>query len=866
MAKLSPMMNQYMQIKENHKKHLLFFRLGDFYELFFDDAILASKELELTLTGRDCGLKERAPMCGIPYHSVDTYIKKLVEKGHKVAICEQLENPATAKGLVSRDVVRVITPGTISESGMLDDARNNYICSINRRDHSFGICFADISTGDVYATEIESENLVLDIINEFERFSPSEILYNMEFVDLTEIAKYMSQQMRCTGELVDEKEYDLERARELALEQFGDHFIESDLPKAPLALASLGVLLQYLRQTQKESVCRIVHLHYYNEHQFMDMDVSARRNLELFHTISGEKKGSLIDVLDRTKTAMGKRLMRKTIEQPLIQVSQISLRQNAVAALLEQTVRRNELNEVLSNIHDMERLMTKVIYGSINPRELKSLSYTMGFLPRIKKLLTSFEDPLLKKINQRISGMEELHDLIESAICSKPPVTLKDGKAIRDGFHDELDELRHIGENSREYISQIEQQQRERTGIKNLKIGFNRVFGYYIEVTKSNLSQVPEDYIRKQTLVGAERYITQELKEYEQKVLTSNERSILLEQEIFAHLRKHVAEQLIPMQNTAESVAVLDILCSFAQIAQERRYVCPQITTDGEIVIKDGRHPVVEAFIDRPFVPNDTQLNQAANKMMIITGPNMAGKSTYMRQVALIVIMAQIGCFVPASFAKISLVDKIFTRIGASDNLAAGRSTFMIEMSEVAGILKNATTKSLVVLDEIGRGTSTFDGMSIAKAVAEYIIRKETLGCKTMFATHYHELTSLEQQLPGVANYNIAVKKRGDDITFLRKIVPGGVDDSYGVAVAKLAGLPEEVICRANEILQELESGASEIKPHAQQEAVTDMPIQVQMEESKEYKAIQKIKDISPDTLTPIEAMNTLFELRKMVE
>lgn len=866
MSKLSPMMQQYMLIKEKHKNHLLFFRLGDFYELFFDDAILVSKELELTLTGKDCGLEERAPMCGIPYHSMDVYVKKLVDKGYKIAVCEQLEDPSTAKGLVSRDVVRVITPGTISESGMLDDSRNNYICSINRRGDSFGICFADISTGSVYVTEILSDNLTLDIINELERFTPSEILYNMEFVDLTEIGKYLSQQMRCTGELIDEKKYDLNKAMQFAIKQFGKESINERLTEAHLALTSLGVLLDYLQQTQKDGIARIVHLHYYNENQFMSLSLVTRHNLELVQTMrSGDKKGSLLSSLDRTKTAMGKRLMRKTIEQPFIQMSQIVMRQNAVSALLEDTVCRNELIDILSNIYDLERLMTKVIYGSVNPREMKSLSYTIGFLPQIKQLLSSFKDSYLSHLNSQIFAMEEIHEAIENTLDEQPPVTLKDGNVIGKGVHQELDELRNIQQNGQKYISKMEQSERERTGIKNLKIKFNRVLGYYIEVTNSFLNQVPENYIRKQTLLGAERYITAELKEYEEKVLTSSERIILLEQEIFTNLRKQVAEQLMPMQSTAEAIAVLDLLCSFAQIAQERHYVRPEIASDGEIIIKDGRHPVIETMTDRPFVPNDTLLDLNSNKMMIITGPNMAGKSTYMRQVALIVILAQIGSFVPASYAKISLVDKIFTRVGASDDLSAGQSTFMVEMSEVAGILKNATTNSLVVLDEIGRGTSTFDGMSIAKAVAEYIINQKSLGCKTLFATHYHELTALEQQLPGVVNYNVAVKKRGDDIIFLRKIVPGGVDDSYGVAVAKLAGLPEEIISRANELLRELESGGESREKSFKSEG-TDLHFSIQMEESKEQKLLQKLKGVSLDALTPIEAMNLLFDLQKLIE
>lgn len=864
-AQLSPMMQQYNKIKESHKDHVLLFRLGDFYEMFFDDAINISKELGLVLTGRDCGVGERAPMCGIPCHSVDDYIKQLLEKGYKVAICEQLEDPENAKGLVSRDVVRVITPGTISESDMLNDDTNNYICSINRKENDFGICFADISTGVVHATEISSDNLVLDIINEIEKFSPSEILYNMDFVDLTEVGKYINTKMRCTGELIDDEEYDLEKAKKLAFDRFGETFTKSPIADFPLALSALGVLLNYLIDTQKDGVLRVVNLNYYSERQFMGLDLSARHSLELVKTMRmGEKKGSLLHTLDRTKTSMGKRLMRKSIEQPLIQKSQILSRQDAVEALFKQPVCRDEIINTLSDVRDLERLMTKVFYNSITPHDMISLCITIGTFPSIKRLLSTFENPLLKKLNNKISDLNEIHSLIENAIDFDAPATLKEGGVIKKGFNDELDELRDITKNGRSYITQMETREKKRTGIKSLKIRFNKVFGYYIEVTKTNLDQVPEDYIRKQTLANSERYFTNELKEYEQKILTADERSLALEHEIYSFVRKSVAEYIIPIQNSAEAVSILDVLCSFAKVSQECNYVRPEIVTDGDIIIRDGRHPVVESFSDRPFVPNDTKLDLTSNKMMVITGPNMAGKSTYMRQIALIVIMAQIGCFVPASYAKISIVDKIFTRIGASDDLAAGQSTFMIEMNEMAGILKFATPNSLVILDEVGRGTSTFDGMSIAKAAAEYIVKEKSLGCKTLFATHYHELTSLEEQLPGVVNYNIAVKKRGDEITFLRKIVRGGVDDSYGVAVAKLAGLPDAVIDRANEILKELES-ESYTKRAETKDIITDIPINLKIEEPNEYKAIQKLKEISTDTLTPIEAMNILFELQKMV-
>lgn len=858
-------MKQYKQIKERHKDHLLFFRLGDFYELFFDDAVLASKELELTLTGRDCGLEERAPMCGVPFHSVDTYIKRLVTKGYKVAICEQTENPAFAKGIVSREVIRVITPGTISEGNMLEEGKNNYICSIYVIKKSFGISFADVSTGMVYTSEFKSSNLVSDIINELQRFSPSEILFNEAFVDLKEVAGYLKSKMQCTGELLEDDTYSISQAKRLVRQQFGKSVQDFGLDDTPLALFSLGALLNYIIETQKEGAKRIVNLSVYNDDQYMSIDLTARRNLELTETMrNGEKKGSLLWVLDRTKTSMGKRLMRKTIEQPLISPAKILKRQAAVGELVEQPVVRGELVTLLSNVYDLERLMTKVIYGTVNPRELKALAYTAKHLPALKEQLAQLHAPLLAELNSRTSDMGQLHDLIENAVADEPPINLKDGGVIKAGFHEELDELRGIRDNGKDFILKLEEQEKARTGIKNLKINYNRVFGYYIEVTKSNLSLVPENYIRKQTLTNCERFITEELKEYEHKVLIANERIIVLEQQLFEELRKFAAEQLYLIQQTAGAVASVDVLCSLASVASDNDYVCPEIAASGELVIKEGRHPVVENVLDAPFVPNDTQLDIANNRMAIITGPNMAGKSTYMRQVALIVLMAQIGSFVPAKYARVSIVDRIFTRVGASDDLSAGQSTFMVEMSEVAHILKHATKNSLVILDEIGRGTSTFDGMSIAKAVVEYIVQTKQLGCKTLFATHYHELTVLEKQLEGVVNYNIVVKKRGDDITFLRKIVRGGADDSYGIAVAKLAGIPNAVVDRANEILAELESGKPVVLP--EEKASSDMTLQISFDDNSSEQALEKIRSADPNTLSPIEALNVLYELKNLVK
>ncbi len=862
--KLSPMMRQYVEIKNGHKNHLLFFRLGDFYELFFDDAILASKELEITLTGKECGLAERAPMCGIPYHSVDIYIKKLINKGFKIAICEQTDKIDSQTKLVKRDVVRIITPGTIFESDMLEDGVNNYICSIFLSGTSFGVCFADVSTGVVHITHIDSSNVSLDIIDELGRFNPSEILYNDEISELEEVGTYLTKQLKCIGELVKSSAYDHDLCAKLIRQQFDK--IPSEVINSELCVKSLGALIAYLKETQKSGVKRLIDLIYYNEHQYMGLDSYARRNLELTKTImTGQKQRSLLWILDKTKTAMGKRLIRKLVEQPLINPVQITRRLDAVEALMKNAMLRDDIVEILSKIYDLERLMTKVIYGSINPRELKALSQTIGEFPNIKNKLELVPNFLLQNINKRIVDMKNVYELLESALVDEPPVNLKDGGVVREGFHSELDEIRNIRENAKEMLLSIEAREREKTGISKLRINYNKVFGYYIEITKSFLDKVPKYYIRKQTLTSSERFITQELKEYEEKILTSSERSIKIEQEIFEELKNVVAKRLAQIQATAKSIAILDVLCSFSAVAQLNRYTKPQISAGSELIIKNGRHPVVEAILDMPFVSNDTTLDCDKNKMMVITGPNMAGKSTYMRQVAIIVLMAQMGSFVPAEFARIGVVDQIFTRIGASDDLTAGKSTFMVEMSEVAQILKNATSKSLVVLDEIGRGTSTFDGMSIAKAVAEHIISQKNLGCKTLFSTHYHELTSLENELCGVLNYNIAVKKRGDDITFLRKIVRGGVDDSYGIAVAKLAGIPQSVIQRANVILKQLEdeSGKNFVENEG---AKRDEPEQMTILNDNEAKVLDILKNISLDTLTPIEAMNILYDARKHLD
>lgn len=869
MANLSPMMQQYLDIKSQHKDHVLFFRLGDFYEMFFDDAIEISKELELTLTGRDCGLPERAPMCGIPYHSSGNYIKKLIEKGYKVAICEQMENPAdVSKGIVKREVVRVLTPGTVIESSLLNEESNNYISCIVCNKKEFAICFADISTGDVFLTQQKALNVSVEIINELSKFNPAEILFNEKMVSHKQVGQFIKDKLHCVCEMLDEKDIEEKNSTNIILNHFNGKTLDDlGLTDKPLAIKSLGGLINYVNNTQKNGARRIVKVNLYKENQYMSIDLTAKKNLEITKTMrSGEKKGTLLWVLDKTKTAMGKRYMKKALEQPLINLIEITKRQSAIKELIDDAIVREELTNSLANVYDLERLMTRVIYGTVNPREVKALGYTISHIPAIKKLTSIFNCKYLNDIHSNIDVLDEVYALIENAISDEPPMTLKDGGIIKLGFNKELDEYRDICNNAKNYIAEIENREREKTGIKNLKISYNRVFGYYLEVTKSYLELVPETYIRKQTLTNCERYITQELKDLEAKVLTANDKIIALETEIFNEVRKFIASKIDVIQKTASAIARLDFILSLANVSNDNNYVCPTITLDGQIDIKDGRHPVVEQMLtDSLFVPNDTLIDTSNNKMMIITGPNMAGKSTYMRQVAVLTIMAQIGCFVPATSATISICDKIFTRVGASDDLSSGQSTFMVEMSEVAHILKNATPNSLIILDEIGRGTSTFDGMSIAKAVVAYIAKTKKLSCKTLFATHYHELTSLEEELEGVKNYNIAVKKRGDDITFLRKIVRGGADDSFGIEVAKLAGVPDLVVEDAKKILAELEnsSGKVIIKEKIITENIDNG--QISFGQEKNSLIIDKLKDLQIDTLTPIEALNALYELKKLI-
>ncbi len=866
------MMKQYFEMKEKYPNTILFFRLGDFYEMFFNDAKTVSKELELTLTGRECGQEERAPMCGVPFHSAESYIARLVAKGYKVAICEQLEDPKLVKGLVKRDVIRVITPGTVLENSMLDETKNNYLCSLCYEGDSAGVCFADISTGKLTVDQITAKEpsvLVHQLTDRLARYMPSEILINPQTADLLELRNFIRDRLHSSVECMDFSLYeDLGAAEQAVSKQFGGRSAgELSLGDKPLALLALSALLDYLGRTQINGLERMTEVELDTESASMGLDLNTRRNLELTETLRNkEKRGSLLWVLDRTKTAMGKRLIKTWLEQPLLSPAGITLRQNAVEELFNDPGLLDEFTQQLAGIYDLERIMTRIVYGSANCRELRSLCAALKKLPGLKQLLDGCGATLLKTLNSQIDSLEDVAELIEAAIVEDPPFTIREGGMIRKGYSPELDEIRHDMNGGTELVAAVEARERERTGIPKLKTGYNRVFGYYIEVSNSYKDQVPEDYIRKQTLTNGERYITQELKELENRILSAHDRSVSLESKLFEEIRQHVAGQLARVQASAEAVAALDVLCSFADVSVKNDYTRPVINMSGKLYLKDSRHPVVEALLqDTPFVPNDVDMDMNDNRVAIITGPNMAGKSTYMRQIAIITIMAQIGCFVPAAVAEIGIVDHIFTRVGASDDLSAGQSTFMIEMSEVADILKNATRNSLVIFDEIGRGTSTFDGMSIARAVLEYVQDKKLVGAKTLFATHYHELTELEEILPGVKNFNIAVKKRGDDITFLRRIVRGGADDSFGIEVAKLAGVPEKVIKRAKQVLTDLESEGGEAGRRHAFERFNEEPVQLTMD-SADGEVLQKLRSLDVNNMTPVQCMNALFELHSLLK
>ena len=867
MAELSPMMKQYFEIKEKNKDSILFFRLGDFYEMFFDDAKLASRELDLTLTGRDCGQEERAPMCGVPFHSCEGYIARLVQKGYKVAICEQTEDPAKAKGLVKRDIVRVITPGTVMESSMLDEGKNNFIASTYMTDGVIGLSFCDISTGELFVTELSGEDLQDQLQNQFISYNPSEILVGGDIVSFKGLSRFIKEKLSASVEMFSDEEFGYLTCLDSVSKQFKEEDVRLIKDKTQL-ISSIGVLINYLKATQKTGYERITSFEVYSDNQYMNLDFNTRRNLELTQTMMNkEKKGSLIWLLDKTKTAMGKRLLRYWVEHPLLNLSTILKRQSAVSELVNDTIQRIEITASLVGIFDIERLMTKIVYGNSNPRELRSLCSAFDNLPKIKSLLSKFDSKLMKQLYEDIDELQDMHSLIDSAIEDEPPFSVREGGIIKDGYDESLDAVRSDMNNSTSLLANIEAEQKEKTGIPKLKVGYNRVFGYYIEVTNSYKDKVPEEYIRKQTLTNCERYITQELKDLEGRILGAKDRSFAMEYRIFDEIRKKVAENLDRIERTAKAVATLDVLTSLANVSADNNYTCPEVNLSDKIILKESRHPVVEVLLSgSPFVPNDVMLDNEENRVAIITGPNMAGKSTYMRQVALIVLMAQIGCFVPAKYAEIGLVDSIFTRVGASDDLASGQSTFMVEMNEVANIVKKATSKSLLILDEIGRGTSTYDGMSIARAVLEYVVDKKKLGAKALFATHYHELTVMENLLSGVKNYNIAVKKRGDDITFLRRIVPGGADDSYGIEVAKLAGLPDWIIKRAKQILKELTQDKPDTKNEfANIDIEEKEDMQINLLDNANSSVVEKIKSTDVNTLTPIEAMNLLYELKNMI-
>ena len=861
-SEMTPMQRQYHDIKERNQDCILFFRLGDFYEMFDDDAKLAARELDLTLTSRDRSKpkEEQTPMCGVPYHSVESYIARLVQKGYKVAICEQMEDPATAKGIVERDVTRIITPGTVTESSMLDESRNNYIGCIYEEAGKFGLSFCDVSTGAFFVTSCAD---VQNIVSELGRFAPSEVIRGGDGSRCETIDDALFRRLNCCVNEEKSGQFDLSASEEVLERHFGTSIATLGLGGMDAAVIAAGTLLQVLLAVQKNNLAHIRELQYYTTGKFMELDLDARRNLELTETMrSKEKKGTLLWVLDKTQTAMGGRMIRSWLEKPLLDIAEICRRQAAVEELVDATILRGELTDALKDISDFERVQTRIVTGTVNCRDLLGIARGFRALPELKRLLQATESPLLRKLEQQIDDLRDCADLIENTIVDDPPLTVREGGIIRKGANADADYLREIMDGGSGTIAAIEASEKEKTGIRTLKVGFNRVFGYYIEVSKSFMDQVPANYVRKQTLANCERYITQELKELENTVLTAKERLTALEYQIFTQLREHLAAQAARVQLTAAAVASVDTLCSLAAVAVQRGYCRPEMTLGNEISIESGRHPVVESMLkDSLFVPNDTKLGAADNTVAIITGPNMAGKSTYMRQVALIVLMAQMGSFVPAHSAKIGLVDRVFTRIGASDDLASGQSTFMVEMAEVATILKYATSRSLLILDEIGRGTSTYDGMSIARAVLEYAANVKKLGAKTLFATHYHELSTMESKLPNVKNYNIAVKKRGDQMIFLRKIVPGATDDSYGIEVAKLAGIPSAVINRAREILNELESGKGEVVI----QRAADPEDQISMLDLRGQDICTALEKITLETLTPIEAMNELYKLKKML-
>ncbi len=871
MAEYSPMMQRYLETKKEYQDCILFYRLGDFYEMFFDDAITASRELELTLTGKDCGQAERAPMCGVPHHAAEIYISKLIAKGYKVAICEQLEDPKKAKGIVKRGVIRVVTPGTLVDSNMLEERKNNYIMSIYKTGIYYGISICDISTGEFYSAEIKDNYNFPMLLDEIARYSPSELVVN-------------SMMAECQEEMDKIKE----RFENIYVTKFNDKFFTSDLNNInlrfnivdnngrkledisdkKLAISSINALIEYIEETQKTSLDHINKITVYQISKYMALDINARRNLEITEKMRDKsKKGTLLWVLDKTSTSMGGRLLRRWLSDPLVDVTEINKRLDAVEELKDNIILRGDVVENLKKVYDIERLTGKMAYGNANARDMITLKNSLFKLPEVKKCLSECKSDLLKELYQNLDELQDIYGLIEKSIVDDPPMTITDGGIIKLGFDPEIDKLKIAQTEGKNWLIKLEADEKEKTGIKNLKVGFNKVFGYYLEVTKSNLNLVPERYIRKQTLTGAERYITEELKNLENQILGAEEKVVNLEYEAFTKIREEIAKNVVRLQTTSEVVSTLDVLASFATVAEDMNYCKPNVNNFGVIDIKNGRHPVIEKILGTgAFVENDTHLDKDENRLAIITGPNMAGKSTYMRQVALITLMAQVGSFVPAESATIGVVDKIFTRVGASDDLSMGQSTFMVEMMEVASILKEATPNSLIILDEIGRGTSTYDGLSIAWAVAEYIADKEKCGAKTLFATHYHELTELEEKIDGVKNYSIAVKEKGEDIIFLRKIVRGGTDESYGIHVARLAGVPKVVTNKANEILRSIErknvlTGKKEEKKDKKQ-----VEGQFDMYNFKLAEIAHEIDKINLNELTPIDALNTLVKIKEKMK
>ena len=880
MAELTPMMKQYMETKAQYPDCILFYRLGDFYEMFFDDALTASRELEITLTGKNCGQEERAPMCGVPYHAVEGYLNKLVSKGYKVAICEQVEDPKTAKGIVKRDVVRIVTPGTNLDTQALDETRNNYIMCIVYIADRYGVSVSDITTGDYFVTEIPDSAKLMD---EIYRFSPSEIICNEAFYMSGMDLDGMKERLGITIYSLDSWYFDDEVCRQKLLEHFKvSSFAGLGLADYDCGIISAGALLQYLLETQKNSLSNLTHITPYAAGKYMMLDSSTRRNLELCETLrEKQKRGSLLWVLDKTKTAMGARTLRKYVEQPLIDKKEIEKRLDAVAELKDSAISREEIREYLSPVYDLERLITRIAYGTANPRDLTAFRSSLEMLPHIRYILEEMQSELVKNIHDDMDPLEDLCTLVKDAIREEPPIAMKEGNIIRDGYNEEVDKLRRAKSDGKEWLAKLENDEREKTGIKNLRIKYNKVFGYYLEVTNSYKDMVPDYYTRKQTLANAERYITPELKELEDMILGAEDKLYALEYEIYSQVRDTIAGEIERIQKTAKAVAALDAFASLAVVSERNNYTRPKINEKGIIDIKDGRHPVVERMIPNDmFIANDTYLDDKKHRISIITGPNMAGKSTYMRQTALIALMAQIGSFVPAKSANIGLSDRIFTRVGASDDLASGQSTFMVEMTEVANILRNATSKSLLILDEIGRGTSTFDGLSIAWAVVEYISDSRLLGAKTLFATHYHELTELEGKISNVNNYCIAVKEKGDDIVFLRKIVKGGADKSYGIQVAKLAGVPDLVIERAKEIVEELSdedvtAKVSEIavrersekkRPKVKKYDEVDIAQMSLFDTVKDGDVLEELKNLDVGNMTPIDALNTIYRLQNKLK